>query len=98
MTTMDKVRPLLERLGQLSPNLYQKDFLLTWKQSDHDLESVLLIAEALEYLYRANISTRVFKGSLAVSNFRDKSTRTRFSFSSALAYCSSSSARFFIRK
>ncbi len=34
-------------------------------------------------MYRANISTRVFQGGLAVSNFRDKSTRTRFSFASA---------------
>jgi len=41
------------------------------------------IAEALEYCYRANISTRVFDGGLAISNFRDKSTRTRFSFASA---------------
>ncbi len=34
-------------------------------------------------MYRANISTRMFQGGLAVSNFRDKSTRTRFSFASA---------------
>src|SRR5205814_6137495 len=47
--------------------------------------AVLLAAEALEELYRQNISTRVFHGGIAVSNFRDQSTRTRFSFASASA-------------
>lgn len=79
----DQIRPHIERLKRLKSRLYQKDFLLTWKQSDADLESVLLVAEALEQLYRANVNTQVFHGSLAVSNFRDKSTRTRFSFASA---------------
>ena len=34
-------------------------------------------------MWRANVDVRVFRGGLAVSNFRDKSTRTRFSFASA---------------
>ena len=63
--------------------LYQRDFLLTWEQSEDDLRAVLLAAEVLEKLYRANISARVFESGLAVSIFRDKSTRTRFSFASA---------------
>ncbi len=74
---------LLASLGELRTSLYQKDFLLTWLQSDADLRAVLLAAEALEELYRQNVSTRVFTSGLAVSNFRDKSTRTRFSFASA---------------
>jgi len=78
-----QIRSLVEKCGALTTTLYQKDFLLTWEQSIDDLKAVLLIAEALEGFWRANISTRVFKGGLAVSNFRDKSTRTRFSFASA---------------
>ena len=46
---------------------------------------MLLAAEALELLHAANISARVFDGDIAVSNFRDQSTRTRFSFASAAA-------------
>jgi knotted carbamoyltransferase YgeW len=78
-----KIRDLISLLGETRTGLYQKDFLLTWNQTDSDLRAVLLAAEALEEMYRANISTRVFQGGLAVSNFRDKSTRTRFSFASA---------------
>ena len=50
-----------------------------------ELRAVLAAAEALEELYRQNISCRVFSGGIAVSNFRDQSTRTRFSFASASA-------------
>ena len=77
------IQSLLDVLSGLRPSLYQKDFLLTWEQSQDDLLAVVHVAEALEELYRANVDCRVFRGSLAVSNFRDKSTRTRFSFSSA---------------
>jgi knotted carbamoyltransferase YgeW len=81
----DNIKPLLDRLAALKPALYQKDFLLTWERSTDDLHATLLVAEALEELYRANISARVFHGGIAVSNFRDQSTRTRFSFASAAA-------------
>ena len=79
----ENTRALLERTGELKTTLYQQDLLLTWERSMADLNAVLLLAEALEEMYRANISARVFEGGLAVSNFRDKSTRTRFSFASA---------------
>ncbi|HEY3359801.1 MAG TPA: knotted carbamoyltransferase YgeW [Polyangia bacterium] len=77
------IKKLIAALGETKTGLFQKDFLLTWKQTDADLKAVLLAAEALEEMYRANIRTRVFNGTLAISNFRDKSTRTRFSFASA---------------
>ena len=80
---MDRPRYLLEQLDGLKTNLYQQDFLLTWNHWTDELKAVLLVAEALEELHRANVSTRVFESGLAVSNFRDKSTRTRFSFASA---------------
>jgi knotted carbamoyltransferase YgeW len=65
------------------PGLYRKDFLLTWEKSRTDLEAILLIAEALKDLRDRNISARCFDSGLAISQFRDNSTRTRFSFASA---------------
>lgn len=59
------------------------DFLLTWEKSDADLLTVLDVAEILREMRSANISPRVFDTGLAISNFRDNSTRTRFSFASA---------------
>ncbi|MBN1270177.1 MAG: knotted carbamoyltransferase YgeW [Kiritimatiellae bacterium] len=76
-------KALMERLGTLKTKLHNRDFLLTWEQSADDLKAVLLAAEILEELYRANVATRAFDAGLAVSIFRDKSTRTRFSFASA---------------
>lgn len=64
-------------------SLYQKDFLLTWDKSQEELELVLAVARHLKDCYDQNISTRVFQSGLAVSQFRDNSTRTRFSFASA---------------
>jgi knotted carbamoyltransferase YgeW len=74
---------MIEKLRSVKNDLHQKDFLLTWKEARETVDAVLLTAEILESLYRADISTRVFRGGLAVSIFRDKSTRTRFSFASA---------------
>jgi knotted carbamoyltransferase YgeW len=64
-------------------SLYGKDFLLTWDKSVEELKTIIRIAEVIRQLHRANISCRVFDSGLAVSIFRDKSTRTRFSFASA---------------
>jgi len=79
----DAIRPLVERLAALETNLYGGDFLLTWDKSDAEIEAVVTAAEALEGLYRAGVDTRAFATGLAISNFRDKSTRTRLSFASA---------------
>lgn len=79
------ITPLTEKIDATKTGFYQKDFLQTWKHSADELKSVLAAAEALEELYKANISCRVFNGGIAVSNFRDQSTRTRFSFASASA-------------
>ncbi len=73
----------LTELDALSSQLYQKDFLLTWEKSIADLKTILAVAEALKSLRDNNISARVFDSGLAISQFRDNSTRTRFSFASA---------------
>ncbi len=77
------MKSLLERLSRLDFQFHETDFLLTWQRSASELEAVLLTAEVLENLYVKNVSTRLFHTGLAVSNFRDQSTRTRFSFASA---------------
>jgi knotted carbamoyltransferase YgeW len=73
----------IERIGNSRTELFNKDFLLTWEKNENDLRLILEIADILKELRSQNISTRVFDSGLAISNFRDNSTRTRFSFSSA---------------
>ena len=77
------ISDLIESLNGLRLDLHQRDFLLTWDHSAEELKAVLIVAEVLEQLHRANVSTRVFDAGLAVSIFRDQSTRTRFSFAGA---------------
>ncbi len=73
----------LQSIDKLNASLYGKDFLLTWDKSVPELKLILQTAELLKELYEQNISLRVFDTGLAISNFRDNSTRTRFSFASA---------------
>jgi knotted carbamoyltransferase YgeW len=75
---------LLERLEAAGgTGLYRRDFLLTWEKSPEDLETLFLCADALKMMRDGGISTRVFDSGLAISQFRDNSTRTRFSYASA---------------
>lgn len=78
-----QARQAVEQLQAVGASLHNRDCLATWDCAVNDLTAVLLAAEVLEQLYRANISCRVFESGLAVSLFRDQSTRTRFSFASA---------------
>ncbi|BDX39141.1 knotted carbamoyltransferase YgeW [Tenuifilaceae bacterium CYCD] len=73
----------IEALEKIDSKLHDKDFLLTWEKSDADLKMVLEMAFILKEMRKQNISPRVFDTGLAISNFRDNSTRTRFSFASA---------------
>jgi len=73
----------IEELKGFKSELYGKDFLLTWEKSDDDLKAIIQVASILKAMRQQNISSRVFDSGLAISNFRDKSTRTRFSFASA---------------
>lgn len=70
-------------LEKLTINMANTDFLLTWEKSDDQLLATVLVAELLKKLYEQNVNLKVFNSGLAVSNFRDNSTRTRFSFASA---------------
>lgn len=81
---MENINALLRTIGQKKSSLATKDFLLTWEQTRDELEQVLAIAEVLKSLREKNIDTRVFNNGLGISLFRDNSTRTRFSYASAL--------------
>jgi len=81
---MKNVEKLIDGLSALDfGGLYQSDFLLTWDKSDAEIRAVLAVAQILKSLRDRNLSLRIFDSGLAVSLFRDKSTRTRFSFMSA---------------
>jgi knotted carbamoyltransferase YgeW len=80
-------REIREKIARLEKkrlrDLHRRDFLLTWDKGREELEAVLAIAEILRALRGENISTRMWDSGLAISQFRDNSTRTRFSFASA---------------
>ncbi len=78
-----KLKNKIKRLKEIKSKLYKKDFLLTWEKSHEDLEMILEVADILKELRDKNISPKVFQSGLAVSIFRDNSTRTRFSYASA---------------
>jgi knotted carbamoyltransferase YgeW len=83
---MDKADILhsIESLSTKKTNaMYLSDFLLTWDKSADEIDATLQTAEILRAMRRDNISCHTFDTGLAISIFRDQSTRTRFSFASA---------------
>ena len=80
---MNRVNQLLDTIAGRDSSLHGRDFLLTWDKSLDDLRTILDVSEALRLLRASNIATRCFDSGLAVSLFRDQSTRTRFSYASA---------------
>lgn len=82
--TQKQLRSALSELKKLKLGMFNKDFLLTWERSDDEIKGVVLVAEIFNHLHKAGISFRTFETGLAISIFRDKSTRTRFSFASAV--------------
>ncbi|KRM97648.1 knotted carbamoyltransferase YgeW [Loigolactobacillus rennini] len=81
---MAKFNDLVANIKNLDTNkMYNNDFLQTWKKNDAEISATLKTADALRDLRERNISTKVFDSGLGISIFRDNSTRTRFSFSSA---------------
>ena len=65
-------------------NMYKTDFYWTWDKTDDEIDAIFTVADALRDLRERNKSTKVFNSGLGISLFRDNSTRTRFSFASAL--------------
>ncbi len=84
MADTNKFHSLLEGLVKLkSKNLYGQDFLLTWEKTLEDIKTITQVAQIIRFMRENNISPKVFDSGLAISIFRDKSTRTRFSYTSA---------------
>lgn len=81
MSLMEKYIKALDALN--FADMYGNDFFLTWEKTRDELDAVFTVADALRTLRKNNISARVFDSGLAISLFRDNSTRTRFSFASA---------------
>ncbi|MFW5712746.1 MAG: knotted carbamoyltransferase YgeW [bacterium] len=83
---MDRIgiEEMIRSLGRLrAEEMYLNDFFLTWDKSDDEIQATFMVAEILRALRQNNISTNVFDSGLAISLFRDNSTRTRFSYASA---------------
>ncbi len=83
---MDRIgiEEMVRSLGRLrAEDMYLNDFFLTWDKSDDEIQATFKVAEILRALRQNNISTNVFDSGLAISLFRDNSTRTRFSYASA---------------
>lgn len=81
---MANFKGLVDKLSKLDiDKMYNNDFFLTWEKTDDEIQAVWTVADALRNLRERNISTKVFDSGLGISLFRDNSTRTRFSFSSA---------------
>lgn len=81
--TQTKTDLLLESLHNLRTEMIDRDFLLTWERNDDEIRAVLDVAQLMTDLHKSGRSIRAFETGLAVSLFRDNSTRTRFSFASA---------------
>jgi knotted carbamoyltransferase YgeW len=74
----------LSKLSKLDFKLFNKDFLLNSDKTDDELIVAELIAEIFNELHKQGKSFKVFDSGLGISIFRDNSTRTRFSFASAV--------------
>lgn len=84
MKHIDLITNKLNELQALKTDAFGRDFLLTWENSVDNLKAVMLVAEILQLLHAEKKPWKIFDYGLAISIFRDNSTRTRFSFASAV--------------
>ena len=81
---MSNIEKMIAELKKLDlKKMYDGDFFLTWEKTADEIAGVFQVADILRGLRENNISSRIFDSGLAISLFRDNSTRTRFSFASA---------------
>ena len=73
----------LRAFQTLKTDMFQKDFLLTWEHPEEELKAILTLADTFKLMHQQGLSYKSFDTGLAISIFRDNSTRTRFSFASA---------------
>ncbi|MFZ5432880.1 MAG: knotted carbamoyltransferase YgeW [Calditrichota bacterium] len=73
----------LKKLQSLNIADYGSDYLLSWDKSADSILATAATADILKEIHRRHGSLRIFDSGIAISIFRDKSTRTRYSFASA---------------
>ena len=78
-----EITAAIEQLAGKNIDMKGKDFFLTWEKTRDELDATFLVADILRGMRENNVSPRIWDSGIAVSNFRDNSTRTRFSYSSA---------------
>lgn len=76
------IQHLLDELEIFSLQKAPNDFLRTWDYNDQIIHNALTLTKLLKTLYSLNISPRVYNSGIAISIFRDNSTRTRYSYAS----------------
>lgn len=75
---------IIKSLASLGPKNYGKDFLRTWDKDDNSIKATLLVIKLIRDLFYRGISTKIYQSGIAISIFRDLSTRTKYSFASAV--------------
>lgn len=73
----------MKNLEKLNLSSYGHDFLRTWDKSVDHLKATLTVAQALRDWHKQGVSPQAFTSGIAVSIFRDKSTRTKYSYAAA---------------
>ncbi len=79
-----ELKTKLQELGKYKQSLYGKDFLLTTEKSLDELRYITELTDILKEFHKQGKSFKLFDSGLGISIFRDNSTRTRFSFASAV--------------
>lgn len=70
-------------MENLELSQYGRDFLRTWDKTVDELKATLAVAQTLRDLHKRGVSPKVFDSGIAISIFRDKSTRTKYSYAAA---------------
>jgi len=80
---MNNLKQKIEQFLAINTEGYSNDFLLTWEKNEAQIEATQLLTEIFKELHKDGKSIKAFESGLAISIFRDNSTRTRFSYASA---------------
>lgn len=70
-------------LKNLNLSHYGHDFLRTWDKTLDHLKATLATAQTLRDWHKQGVSPKVFSSGIAISIFRDKSTRTKYGYTAA---------------
>ncbi|MBD3362866.1 knotted carbamoyltransferase YgeW [Candidatus Dojkabacteria bacterium] len=82
-TFQESAQNLLKQLQKYDLKNYGYDFLRTWDKDEDSILATLDVIKLVKTLYSNNISPKVFDSGIAISIFKDNSTRTRYSYASS---------------